>query len=243
MRKIILITGASRGMGALLAKHFAKSGFVVIANYLNSKHSIKKLENEIRNLGGEILTIKADVSSKKEVKKMVKIILKKYSRIDFLINNAGQASKFDDWKKINKKSFQEIINVNTYSVLNVTQEIAPLMKNGSILNISSVRGLLGAKDIVDYSVSKAGVINLTKSLAKILSPNIRVNCLVLGRMNLGMSAVRSKLDYRKFSKKNLMKRMGNFEDISQATDFLIGEKSSFITGQTIVVDGGASLIE
>ena len=149
-------------------------------------------------------------------------------------------SSEDGWN-ISTSDFQQTMMVNLYSVLNVSQELSRLMKKGVIINISSLRGILGAQDILAYAAAKAGVINITKSLAKILAPNIRVNCIALGRMNIGMSAVSDKRQLKKFAKETLVGRVGLAEDIKGVVEFLLSEKSSFITGQTVKVDGGLSL--
>jgi 3-oxoacyl-[acyl-carrier protein] reductase len=242
-KKTVLITGATGGIGFLLATHFAENGWRVIAHYFQSKKQAMSLKNTIEEMGGEVLMVRANVASKKEVKKMANLIKRKIGHVDCLINNAGAVYSGGEWQKITEDKFYKTIGVNTYGVLNVFQEIFPLMKKGVVVNISSLRGLLGAKDVVSYAAAKAGVTNLTKSLAKISAPNIRVNCLAFGRMNIGLSLIEDERDLKKYANETLVGRVGKQTDITNAIDFFISQKSSFMTGQTMIIDGGASLIK
>lgn len=243
--KIVFVTGASRGIGNALAIAFAEKKAKVVVNYNSSKKEAEKTVKQITDSGGQAIKIKANVSKKKEVDKMVKQIIKKEKKIDILINNAGVVES-SSWRNLNDKDWQKVIEVNLKGVFECSRAVGLLMlsqKYGKIINISSLRGLLGAEDIIAYGAAKAGVINLTKSFAKALSPNVNVNCIALGRMNIGMSKTANKNKVKKFSKETLVKRIGNIDDIVKAVFFFASQESSFITGQTLIVDGGMSLKE
>lgn len=240
IKKTVLITGASRGIGAVIAEYLVEQNWRVVINYFHSKDQAKKIKKKLQQIGGDVIVVRADVSSKKGALKIKKAVEKSFGHLDAIINNVGMVSSEDGWN-ISTSDFQQTMMVNLYSVLNVSQELSRLMKKGVIINISSLRGILGAQDILAYAAAKAGVINITKSLAKILAPNIRVNCIALGRMNIGMSAVSDKRQLKKFAKETLVGRVGLAEDIKGVVEFLLSEKSSFITGQTVKVDGGLSL--
>jgi len=232
--KVVLISGSSRGIGRHLAIEFGKLHAIVIVNYLKSKRKALKIVREINENGGRASAIKADVSKIKEVKTMCQRIMDNHSAIDILINNAGGVFENIDWTKHNSNSWSKTIDVNLTGVFNCIHTIAPIMisqKSGRILNISSLRSMLGATDIVAYAAAKAGANNLTKSYAKILGPNVNVNSLVLGRID----------NDNEVPTENLIGRSGNYKDVFSTVSFLTSPESDFITGQTLVVDGGASL--
>ena len=175
---IIVVTGASRGIGRKIAKELAKTGNKVIANYNKSEEKAKQLQQELESENIKIDLYKADVSKREEVHRMVEFVIEKYGKIDVLINNAGisESKMFAD---VSDEDWQKMVNNNLYSAFCVTQEVLPNMirhKKGCIINISSVWGMVGASCETVYSVTKAGVDAMTKSLAKELGPsNIRVN--------------------------------------------------------------------
>lgn len=168
MEKIAIVTGASRGIGKEIAKELARNGLKVIANYNKSEEKAKELQKELLQEGIEIDIFKADVSNKNEVKKLAKFALEKYEKIDVLVNNAGisQERLFTD---ITDEDWDNMIDINLSSVFYMTREVIPNMiqrKEGCIINISSVWGITGGSCEVHYSVAKAGIIGMTKALAK-----------------------------------------------------------------------------
>lgn len=168
MEKIAIITGASRGIGRECAKKLAIEGIKVIANYNKSKEQAEDLKEELKQRKIDIDIIKADVSKRGEVKKLVNFALEKYGKIDILVNNAGitEEKLFTD---LTDEDIDNMINVNLKSVFYVTQEVIKNMihnKSGSIINVSSVWGITGGSCEVHYSAAKAGVIGMTKALAK-----------------------------------------------------------------------------
>ena len=172
-KKIIIVTGASRGIGKEIAKTLAKEGHTVIANYNKSEKEAQKLKEELKKENKEIEIYKADISKEEEIKKMVEYTIKKYKKIDILINNAG-IDKIQLSTEVTKKDWDEIINTNLYGTFYITQQVTKNMiqnKKGKIINISSIWGQIGASMEVVYSISKAGVDGLTKALAKELGPS------------------------------------------------------------------------
>ena len=168
LNKIVIVTGASRGIGREIAKTLAKEGMQVIANYNKSEKEAKELQNELNNQNIHIDIFKADVSKREDAKKIVEYTLKKYGRVDVLINNAG-ISEYKIFTDETDEDWNKIINVNLYSAFVMCQEVIPNMihnKNGAIINISSIWGMVGASLEVLCSVSKAGMDGLTKGLAK-----------------------------------------------------------------------------
>lgn len=212
MQKIAIVTGASRGIGRECAKKLAKENIKVIANYNKSEESAKSLQEELKKEGIEIDIFKADVSKREEVKQMVGFVLEKYKKIDILVNNAGisQVKLFTD---LTDEDIDNMINVNLKSVFYVTQEVIKNMihnKSGSIINISSVWGITGGSCEVHYSVAKAGVIGMTKALAKEVGPsNIRVNAIAPGAIDTDMNADLTERRKRRIRKRNTTKKIGN----------------------------------
>ena len=166
--KTVLVTGGSKGIGKCIAENLALEGYNVVLNYNKSEKQAKEIQKKLKEKGINIEIFKADVSKREEVKKLVKFTLKKFGNIDVLINNAGIA-KLQMFNDITDEDWNEMLNVNLNSAFYCSQEVLPNMihnKNGCIINISSIWGIVGASCEVAYSVSKAGIIGLTKSLAK-----------------------------------------------------------------------------
>lgn len=240
MKKIILITGASRGIGRDIAKTLSKdSNNIVIANYNKSEKEAIELKEGLKSEGIDIEIIKADVSKRNEAKEMVQEVLNKYGKIDVLINNAG-ISQYKLFNDITDEEWDNIINTNLKSAFMVTQEAVRNMinnKEGCIINISSIWGVAGASMEVAYSTSKAGLIGLTKSLAKELGPsNIRVNAIAPGIINTGMNNRFSKDELQSIKDEIPLEKIGNTADITKCVKWLI--EDSYTTGQVISINGG-----
>lgn len=235
MEKIVLITGASRGIGREIAKNIVQKGYKVIANYNKSEECATELEKENIN----IEAYKADVSKRVEVQKMIKYIISKYGKIDILINNAG-ISETKLFTEVTDEEWNKIINNNLYSAFCTTQEVLPNMinrKQGCIINISSVWGMVGASCETIYSIAKAGMDGMTKSLAKELGPsNIRVNSIAPGIIETEMNKKLSTEEISDITEQIPLERIGKTSDIARCVEWLIEDE--YTTGQVISVNGG-----
>jgi len=241
--KVVLITGASRGIGRATALLFSREGAKIIVNYNNAEKEANEVVKEISKIGSEAIALRCDVSKEDEVRKMVSDGVKKFGKIDILVNNAGivfDAPLFektlDQWNKT--------LGINLIGIFLCSKYVAPILKkqkSGAIINISSTNGLdTLSTESADYDASKAGVISLTKNLASELAPNVRVNCIAPGWVNTDINKGLPKDYVDEETEHILMKRFGKPEEIGKAVLFLASDDSSFINGTTLVVDGGYS---
>ncbi len=239
MEKVAVVTGGSRGIGKAIVEALARKNVKVIANYNQSEEKAKKLKEELEKENIEIDIFKADVSKREEVKKMIDYTIKKYGKIDILINNAGidQEKMFQD---ITDEDWNNVMKVNLYSVFCTTQEVIPYMinqKNGCIINISSIYGINGGSCAVAYSATKAGIDGMTKALAKELGPsNIRVNSIAPGYIDTDMNKKYSKEEREQIKEETPLEKIGKPEDIAKCIEWLI--EDNFTTGQVISINGG-----
>ena len=239
--KIVLVTGAGRGIGASIAKRFASEGAEVIVNYSGNDEAAQKTVDEITAIGGQAQKYKCSVNDSESVKVMIDEIIKKFGRVDILVNNAG-ITKDGLMLRMTDEDFDRVIDVNLKGTFNCTKYVSKYMlkqKSGKIINISSVVGLSGNAGQINYSASKAGIIGITKSAAKELSSRgITVNAVAPGYVDTDMTEVLSDNIRNEILKNIPLQRMGNVEDISNCVAFLASEDASYITGQVISVDGG-----
>lgn len=239
--KLALITGSTRGIGKAIAEAFAKNGANLI---LNARDKIKSeaFATELRNKYNiEVFVVLFDVSNYDEVKQGFKEIFKISKKIDVVVNNAGI---LDDALvgMVTKEQIEKTFSINTFGVLYVSQYAARMMsknKEGSIINISSIIGSNGNEGQVVYGGSKAAVIGITKSLAKELAPsNVRVNAIAPGFIDTDMTRSITESKYQDRMNSIKMGRIGTPEDIANTAIYLASDLSSYVTGQTIGVDGG-----
>lgn len=239
MEKVAIITGASRGIGREIAKTLARKGIKIIANYNKSEKESKELKEQLQKEGYEIEIFKADVSKKEQCEELVKYTLKKHKKIDILINNAG-IDKYQLITEVTQEDWNEIINTNLYSAFCMCQEVLPNMihnKNGCIINISSMWGIVGASTEVVYSISKAGLDGLTKALAKEVGPsNIRVNSIAPGYIETDMNKDYSEKEKLEIIENIPLEKLGKTEDIAKCVNWLI--EDNYTTGQIISINGG-----
>lgn len=239
MNKVIIVTGASKGIGKEISKELAKKGNTIIANYNKSEKEIKELQQELEKQNIKIDIYKADVSKRGEAANLVKYTIQKYGKIDVLINNAG-ISQIKEFTQITDEDWNNMINTNLNSVFYMSQEACHNMihnKKGCIINISSIWGITGASCEVHYSVSKAGVDALTKALAKELGPsNIRVNSIAPGIINTEMNAHLSEEEKQNIEEEIPLEKIGKAIDIERCVEWLI--KDEYTTGQVISINGG-----
>ncbi len=236
--KIVLITGASRGIGKATALQLGSEGATVIVNYKSNR----KEANEVVQIIGKdhAISIQADVSIESDVNALVSTVVKKFGRIDVLINNAGEIGE-RGWKT-DVDAWHHTIDANLTSAWMLIRESATYMKPGSaIVNLASVYGFLGAAPVLAYTSAKGGLITLTKSFAKELAPNIRVNAVAPSNVNTDMTKSAGAKLIAYFADQTPLKRIAEPEELAKAIAFLASEDASYITGEVLVVDGGYSL--
>jgi len=237
-KKVALITGGSRGIGKAIAVEFAKSGYNVVFTY-NSTLPDGVL-NELKALGSDALAVKCDVSVEESVTALFKQLEEKYDRLDVLVNNAGITND----KLLLRMSFEDftkVINTNLNSCFLTCKNAIRVMgrAGGAIINVSSVVGLMGNAGQANYCSSKAGLIGLTKSVAKEYGGrNIRVNAVAPGFIETDMTSGLTEEIKKEYQKQIPMKRFGKAEDVAHACVFLACEKAAYITGQVLTIDGG-----
>lgn len=237
--KIVIVTGGSKGIGKTIVEELSKEGYKVILNYNNSEKSAIEIQKKLKEIGINIEIFKADVSKREEVQKLIQFTINKYKKIDVLINNAGidQVKLFTD---ITDDDWHNIINTNLTSIFYTTQETVKHMlekKEGCIINMSSIWGIIGASCESHYAISKAGIDAMTKSLAKELGPsNIRINSIAPGIIDTDMNKDLSKEDIKNIENDIPLGRIGKTMDIARCVKWLISDE--YTTGQVISVNGG-----
>lgn len=239
MNKVVIVTGASRGLGKEIAIKYAKNNYNIVINYLNNKDKALELQKEIESkYEVKTLIIKCDVSNEFEVKNMIDDTIKAFEQIDVVVNNAGIAidTTFEDKTKEN---FMKILEVNLIGPFLVSKCASKYMKKGSIINIASTNGIdTNYVESLDYDASKAGLISLTKNLSLQFSPNIRVNAVAPGWIKTDMSNDLDKKFAEKERNKIILKRFASPQEIANVVYFLSSEGASYINGIVIRVDGG-----
>lgn len=236
-RKVALVTGASRGIGRAVALELAKNGLDIIVNYAGNDEAAQKTVDDIKALGVNAVKKKFNVANRDEVETAVKEITEEFKRIDVLVNNAG-ITRDGLFIRMNEGQWLDVINTNLNSAYYVSNPVSKIMikqKSGAIVNMASISGIYGNAGQANYSTAKAGLIGLTKSLAKELaSRNIRVNAVAPGFIQTDMT---KDLPTDVIVDKIPLKRLGQPEDIAKAVAFLaVG--TTYITGQVLSVDGG-----
>ena len=242
--KCAVITGASRGIGKCIAKKFAKEGANVVINYRNNEEEALKVKKELEDLGSQVLVVKADVSELEQAENLIKEAKKEFGRVDILVNNAG-ITKDNLIIRMKEEDFDSVIKTNLKGAFNSLKAVTPIMlkqKYGKIVNMASVVGVVGNPGQVNYCASKAGLIGMTKSLAKeIGSRNITVNAIAPGFIDTDMTKILSDDQKKKILSQIPLNKFGNVEDIANVALFLGSENSNYITGQVIHVDGGMAM--
>ncbi|MCP3771729.1 3-oxoacyl-[acyl-carrier-protein] reductase [Paenibacillus sp. MZ04-78.2] len=239
--KVALVTGASRGIGRAIAIGLAEAGADVVVNYAGSEAAAAEVVQAIEAIGRKSFKVKANIGSVQEVDEMFKLILEAFGRIDILVNNAG-ITRDNLIMRMKEEEFDQVIETNLKGVFNcVKAATRPMMKqrSGRIINISSVVGATGNAGQINYAAAKAGVIGMTKTAAKELaSRGIHVNCVAPGFIETDMTDKLSEDQRSQLMTQIPLARLGKPEDIAKAVVFLASDDSSYMTGQTLHVDGG-----
>lgn len=242
--KVVCITGASRGIGAGMAQMFSENGYDLILHYRSSEKELDALIQKIQKPNQKIWKVQADICDETQVKEMFAWIKKEVGRLDVLINNSGR-TKDGLFLRMSEKDFMDVVDVNLKGCFLCSKEAAAIMmrqRNGSIINISSVVGLTGNAGQANYAASKAGIIGLTKSMAKeIGSRNIRVNAIAPGFIQTQMTDALSESRKKEIQSHIPLRTLGSVEDVANVALFLADEKSRYITGEVIRVDGGLGM--
>ncbi len=237
--KVVIITGAAKGIGRAITEKLARKGMHVIANYKTSKKEAEELQENLKKEGYSIDIFKADVSKRNEIENLINFTIQKYKKIDILINNAGidQYKLFTD---ITNEDWSNMINNNLNSVFYMSQEAVKYMlkeHSGCIINISSIWGITGGACEVHYSVTKAAIDGMTKALAKELAPSgIRVNSIAPGMIMTDMNNKFNEQELKEIIKEIPLERIGRPEDIAKCVDWIVEDE--YTTGQIISPNGG-----
>ena len=239
--KVALVTGASRGIGRAIALELGKNGAKVAVNYAGSEKKANEVVDEIKAAGSDAIAIQADVAKIDDVKAMIKEVVKTFGSLDILVNNAG-ITRDNLLMRMKEEEWDAVINTNLKGVFNTTKAVTRQMmkqRSGRIINIASIVGVSGNPGQANYVAAKAGVIGLTKTTAKELaSRNITVNAVAPGFITTDMTDELTDELKEEMLKQVPLGRLGDPEDVAKVVRFLASEDSSYMTGQTLHVDGG-----
>ncbi|MBL7156736.1 MAG: 3-oxoacyl-[acyl-carrier-protein] reductase [Candidatus Omnitrophica bacterium] len=242
--KVAIVTGGSRGIGEAIVREFARQGVNVAFNFLKSEDKALKVKKEIEEKGGKVLTFRQDVKEYDSIKVMVEGVKSHFGRLDIIVNNAG-ILRDKALMLMEEQDWEDVISTNLSGAFNLVRAaIVTFMKqkSGNIINLTSVAGLKGMPKQVNYSASKAGIIGLTKALAKEVGPyNVRVNAIAPGYIDTDM-VQGLKENYRKELLKRIpLNRFGKADEVAKVAAFLASDEAKYITGQVITIDGGLAM--
>ena len=242
--KVALVTGASRGIGRQIALTLAECNATVIVNFCGSQDKAEEVVSLIESKGGKAKAVKCDVSNYNDCEEMMKLILEEFGKVDILVNNAG-ITRDNLMIKMSEEDFDQVVTTNLKGAFNTIKHLYRnfiKLRAGKIINISSVSGVMGNAGQANYSASKAGVIGLTKSMARELaSRNINVNAIAPGFVETEMTDKLSESALDNAKQMIPLGRFGKPEDIANMAAFLASDEAGYITGQVLCVDGGMQM--
>jgi 3-oxoacyl-[acyl-carrier protein] reductase len=239
--KVAIVTGGSIGIGASIALELAKNGASVALNYRRHDTEAKKVVEEVEKMGSKGLALRVDVSSFQDAQKMVDEVKEKWGKIDILVNNAGINRDGVIWK-MKEEQWDEVIAIDLKGYFNFIRAVAPLFKenkSGKIVNITSINGLRGKFGQTNYSAAKAGIVGLTKAVARELGRyNVNVNAVAPGMIFTEMMKDVPEDFIKKAEDETVLGRLGEPGEVAEVVAFLVSERARHITGEVIKVDGG-----
>ncbi|MFV0382369.1 MAG: 3-oxoacyl-[acyl-carrier-protein] reductase [Breznakia sp.] len=239
--KVAVVTGGSQGIGKAIALALAQDGYHVVVNYVGDKACANAVVDACKDFGQEAIAIVCDVCDYHATEEMMKLVVETYGRIDVLVNNAG-ITKDSLLLRMDDESFNAVIDVNLKGTFNCVKHVSKQMmkqRSGNIISMASVIGLIGNAGQINYAASKAGIIGLTKSLARELAPRgIRANAIAPGFISTKMTEVLSEDVKNAILTQIPLKVFGTSEDVANMVSFLASDKSRYVTGQVLHVDGG-----
>jgi 3-oxoacyl-[acyl-carrier protein] reductase len=234
--KVALVTGGSRGNGAAIARAFAQAGYQVAVNYRKSRADAEAVAKTFNGVA-----VKGDVG--KDAEALIAGVVKKLGRLDVLVNNAGasdRAAWTDDLDSVTDEMWDRILETDLRGTFRCCRAAARVMSKGKIINVTSIPALTGEREGIVYSIAKAGVLGMTKSLAMMLAPRIQVNCMALGSIETGWVEWLPPALRRSYASAIPVARFGRPEEVGELALFLAG--NDWVTGQTYVLDGGESRV-
>lgn len=246
MNKTVIVTGGAKGIGEAIVREFALNGYNVCINYNKSEKKANELKKELLEKGCNVEVFCANVADRKKVDEMIDFVINRFGSIDVVVNNAG-ISEYKLFTDITNEDLDKMYNSTVVGTFNVTQSALKKYminkKDGTVINIASIWGMVGASCEVNYSIAKSAVIGMTKALAKELGPsNIRVNAVAPGAIYTDMMSSLSEETIANFKEEIPLNRIGKVEDISGIVSFLASDKGSYITGQVISPNGGVVIV-
>jgi len=244
IKRTAIISGATRGIGKAIALELAKTGVNISFNFIKSVEEAQNLEKEISGFGVKVKSFQVDIKNYKAVVEWVEKTREFFGNLDIVVNNAG-IIRDKALALMAEEDWQDVINTNLIGTINLSKAAIVTFlkqKSGNIVNITSVSGIIGLPRQTNYAASKAGIIGFTRSLAREVGPyNVRVNAVAPGFIETEMLQSMNEAQVTKFKDQTLLKRFGTVEEVAKTVKFLVSEEASYITGQTIIIDGGLAM--